>query len=312
MDALSDEQRFCVLMYYVEEHSVREIAQIIGCPENTVKSRLNYGRKNLKAKAEEMERKGYRLYGIAALPLLLWLMRTEARAASDSISSAHTAAGAARAGAGAGGMSTSVRIALAVLAVAVLGGAGFAVSKFFSSSPAEEIKDREDRRIPEEEPEDGDIDTDTDKDDFFKARSLIDEIELALAEWEEGQDDAIGQDWSGLYSGSDQGRYYYVWLEKDPDAAFDEPQGTIRLLWEGDRPYEEGDDLLTDAPHDIYNGELLLTYRIRPGWDGEEYSIITIGSEDDPEDDYVPVNCFGFWMERDDSLMFDGTNLMKR
>ena len=131
MDALSDEQRFCVLMYYVEEHSVREIAQIIGCPENTVKSRLNYGRKNLKAKAEEMERKGYRLYGIAALPLLLWLMRTEARAASDSISSAHTAAGAARAGAGAGGMSTSVRIALAVLAVAVLGGAGFAVSKFF-------------------------------------------------------------------------------------------------------------------------------------------------------------------------------------
>ncbi|MBR5968783.1 MAG: hypothetical protein IK016_00395 [Lachnospiraceae bacterium] len=55
-----------------------------------------------------------------------------------------------------------------------------------------------------------------------------------------------------------------------------------------------------------------MTYRIRPGWDGEEYSIITIGSEDDPGDDNVPVNCFGFWMERDDSLMFDGTNLMKR
>ncbi|MBR5970175.1 MAG: RNA polymerase sigma factor, partial [Lachnospiraceae bacterium] len=95
MDGLSDEQRFCVLMYYVEEHSVGEIAKTIGCSENTVKSRLNYGRKNLRAKAEEMERKGYKLYGIAALPLLLWLLRKEAMAASFAMPALNTAAAAA-------------------------------------------------------------------------------------------------------------------------------------------------------------------------------------------------------------------------
>ena len=33
LDALSEEQRFCMLMYYVEEHSVGEIAEVIGCSE---------------------------------------------------------------------------------------------------------------------------------------------------------------------------------------------------------------------------------------------------------------------------------------
>ena len=45
--SLSDEQRLCVMMYYVEEMSVKEIAETLGCSENTVKSRLNYGRRNI-------------------------------------------------------------------------------------------------------------------------------------------------------------------------------------------------------------------------------------------------------------------------
>lgn len=80
IDSLSEEQRLCILMFHIEDMSIREIAQILDCSENTVKSRLNYGRKNLKTKAEELEKKGYKLYGIAPLPLLLYLLRMECAA----------------------------------------------------------------------------------------------------------------------------------------------------------------------------------------------------------------------------------------
>lgn len=91
LDALSDEQRFCMLMHYVEEIPTNQIAEMIGCTKNTVTSRLNYGRKNLKAKAEELEKKGYSLYSIAPLPLLLLLLRTQARTAQVAIPALNTA-----------------------------------------------------------------------------------------------------------------------------------------------------------------------------------------------------------------------------
>lgn len=71
IDSLSEEQRMCILMFHIEEQSIREIADALGCSENTVKSRLNYGRKNIKQKAEELQKKGYRFYTIAFLVLLL-------------------------------------------------------------------------------------------------------------------------------------------------------------------------------------------------------------------------------------------------
>jgi len=52
IDSLPDEQRICVLMYYVAELSSEEIAQILECPKGTVLSRLNYARKTLKKKLE--------------------------------------------------------------------------------------------------------------------------------------------------------------------------------------------------------------------------------------------------------------------
>ena len=67
IDALSEEQRVCILMYEIEGISIREIAAALNCSENTVKSRLNYGRKNIKKRAEELQKKGYKLYGLAPL-----------------------------------------------------------------------------------------------------------------------------------------------------------------------------------------------------------------------------------------------------
>ena len=77
IDSLSEEQRMCILMFHIEDIPISEIAAAMNCSENTVKSRLNYGRKNLRIKAEELQKKGYKLYGIAPLPLLVYLLRLE-------------------------------------------------------------------------------------------------------------------------------------------------------------------------------------------------------------------------------------------
>ncbi len=84
IDSLSDEQRVSILMYYMDDLSIKEIAEALNCSENTVKSRLNYGRKNLKAKADDMQKKGYKLYSFAPLLLLLLLLHNDAQAAEIS------------------------------------------------------------------------------------------------------------------------------------------------------------------------------------------------------------------------------------
>ncbi len=83
MDSLSEEQRICILMFHIEDASIREIAEALNCSENTVKSRLNYGRKNIKKKAEELQKKGYKLYGLAPLAFLLLLYHEDVYAMSS-------------------------------------------------------------------------------------------------------------------------------------------------------------------------------------------------------------------------------------
>ena len=78
LNSLSEEQRICILMFHIEGLSIRQIASALGCSENTIKSRLKYGRDNIKAKGEELQKKGYELYSVAPLPLLLYLLRKEA------------------------------------------------------------------------------------------------------------------------------------------------------------------------------------------------------------------------------------------
>ena len=77
IDSLPEEQRMCILMFHIEEQSIHEIAEALGCSENTVKSRLNYGRKSIKKKAEELQKKGYKLFSIV---LLVPLLRSEENA----------------------------------------------------------------------------------------------------------------------------------------------------------------------------------------------------------------------------------------
>ena len=84
INSLSEEQKLCILMYEIEGIPIKQIAAALDCSENTVKSRLNYGRKNLKKRAEELQKKGYKLYGISALPLLLALLKAQESELSSS------------------------------------------------------------------------------------------------------------------------------------------------------------------------------------------------------------------------------------
>ena len=80
LNQLSEEQRLCVLMYYYDELSIKEIAETLGCSTGTVKSRLNYARKHIKKEVENQEKKGTKLYSIAPIPFILWMLRNQENA----------------------------------------------------------------------------------------------------------------------------------------------------------------------------------------------------------------------------------------
>lgn len=112
VDGLPDAQRLCTLMYYYDEMSVKDIAETLGVPENTVKSRLNYARKAVKERVLDYEKKGVKLYGLSPLPFMLFFLL---RATSESADTAKAAAVArqvmemgAAAAAGAGGTAAAV------------------------------------------------------------------------------------------------------------------------------------------------------------------------------------------------------------
>ena len=84
VDNLSPEQRLAVMLFYFEERSVKEIAEICECSENTVKSRLNYARKKIKEDVLELEKKGTKLYSISIIPFIIWMLSEKAKVAEIS------------------------------------------------------------------------------------------------------------------------------------------------------------------------------------------------------------------------------------
>lgn len=52
IESLPEQQKTCVSMYYIEGLTSREIAEKLGCPVATVKSRLIYARKKLRREFE--------------------------------------------------------------------------------------------------------------------------------------------------------------------------------------------------------------------------------------------------------------------
>ena len=74
LDQLPEDQRLVIGMYYYEEMSVKDIATALEVSENTVKSRLVYGRKKIKESVLELEKQGTKLYTLAPIPFFLLLL----------------------------------------------------------------------------------------------------------------------------------------------------------------------------------------------------------------------------------------------
>ncbi len=83
LDALPDDQRAVVGLFYFDGMSVKEIAEMLAVSENTVKSRLNYARKKIEVEVLALEKKGTKLYNLAPIPFLLWLFKSQRIYAAD-------------------------------------------------------------------------------------------------------------------------------------------------------------------------------------------------------------------------------------
>ena len=123
------EQRSAIMLRYFDEISVKEIAEIQGVAEGTVKSRLNYGRKALQRSVEDYEKKnGVKLHCAGVIPLLLWLFANEVSAASAAAgTAAPVIAEGVKEGAKAAGKFAIKKLIAGIAAAAVVAGGTVAV-----------------------------------------------------------------------------------------------------------------------------------------------------------------------------------------
>lgn len=71
VNSLPDDKRACIVLYYFEQNSLSEIAEILGIPEGTVKSRLYHARKILEKKFKKLQSNDESLFGISVIPLIV-------------------------------------------------------------------------------------------------------------------------------------------------------------------------------------------------------------------------------------------------
>ena len=162
IDTLSDEQRVCVTMFYMEEMSVKDIAQVLEVSENTVKSRLNYARTKIKDKVLELEKKGTKLYGIAPILFFMLLFREDVQAQEvrilpidKVISNCNNGVGAST-GTGVGNgfkltaMSIKAKIAIVSIATSVLVAGGIGTYMVINNTAEEVVEDDLDEKEVDE------------------------------------------------------------------------------------------------------------------------------------------------------------------
>lgn len=161
VDSLPEDKRACVVLYYFEQNSLPEIAQILGIPEGTVKSRLYSARKILEKEFKKLQKKDDTLYGISIIPLVTAFFAYQlknisvpvsiAEGASACLAAGSTSAMAVSAASAAAGGSASVTgtvgaagatvttkvVAVAVAATVATGGGVAAVSYVENKKEAE-------------------------------------------------------------------------------------------------------------------------------------------------------------------------------
>lgn len=71
---LSQDQQICIVMQ-MQQYSIQEIAEQTGMKENTVKTNIRRAKDKVKEKVLALEKKGTKLYGLAPIPFLWFLLR---------------------------------------------------------------------------------------------------------------------------------------------------------------------------------------------------------------------------------------------
>lgn len=154
VDALPEVQRMCILMYYYDEMSVKDISDALHISEGTVKSRLHYARQRIKKGAEAYAAQGSPLYGLAPIPFLRYFLQQEAAscgldaAAARSLAGAVLAAGSGAAAAGAAGLAGRGALALAGLALAAAVAGGTLLSRPEAPPPPSPPEVRQEEPVP--------------------------------------------------------------------------------------------------------------------------------------------------------------------
>lgn len=64
INGLSEDKRLCVLMYYYQDMSVKEISEALELPVSTVKYKLVSARAEIKKGVEDLEKRGTKIYGL--------------------------------------------------------------------------------------------------------------------------------------------------------------------------------------------------------------------------------------------------------
>lgn len=79
IDNLPNAQRTTLLLHYYQGLKVEEIAAIMECPVATVKSRLIYARRQIKVGVEGYEQQGVKLYNVATVPMIIYILKAFAK-----------------------------------------------------------------------------------------------------------------------------------------------------------------------------------------------------------------------------------------
>lgn len=83
IDKLPEDYKQVIIAYYFDECKIDDIAESLGIPANTVKTRLSRARRKLQESIERLEKEqGIRLHSVSAAPILLLLFHLEAEAAA--------------------------------------------------------------------------------------------------------------------------------------------------------------------------------------------------------------------------------------
>lgn len=160
VDSLPKDQKLCTLLFYYNDLSVREIAEALDCSEGTVKSRLNYSRKKIEDEVKALEKKGTKLYSIAPMPFIGWMLKdaeatvvvpevikaqilvgaNTGASAATSIAAKTSIAKSVTAGASAAGKTLVTKIVAGVVAASLVIGGGVFVAKTVVEPSPEEVE----------------------------------------------------------------------------------------------------------------------------------------------------------------------------